>query len=519
MMNVAAVHDGLTVEGMAKSYGATQALSGVSLTVRAGEARAVLGENGAGKSTLVKIIAGAIPAGDYEGTISLDGQKVRFRSVREAEEVGIYLVPQELAIVPGLSVAENIFLNREPRSGIFTSRKKMLAQAMSLAREMKLGLDHIDLTAPMAALTQAEQQMVSILHALAGGLKVLILDEPTSRLSATETDVLFERIDALRASGVAVLYISHRMSEIGRVAQSITVLRDGSVAGHFDRDGTDGGQPFNEREVVRAMIGRALGNIYPARPARPPAAPALEISDLTVADPATRRPLVRNASLRIGEGEIVAVFGVVGSGAEVLAQSIFGLYGKPATGTVRIRGDEVSLSSASAAVRKGIGYVGGTPSEGAVGTMSIAENLMLPSLSRFTTGPVRFLSTARIMQQAVELRQRLSVRSLSAQQPAGDLSGGNQQKVALGRWITAHPAILLLADPTRGIDIGARAEIYKIIHGLTEQGLGVLLVSSDLDEVLGLGDEIHVMRRGRLVARWQRADATAQDVLGAAVAG
>ncbi len=510
---------GLAVEDIRKRFGATQALSGVSLAVRPGEVRAILGENGAGKSTLVKIIAGAIPHGTYEGEMSLAGDAVSFRSVREAEEAGIYLVPQELAIVPGLSVTENIFLNREIRRGPLTDRRRMLVEARALAQSMELELDHIDLTGPMTSLTQAEQQMVAILHALAGGLKVLILDEPTSRLSAAETDILFERIQALRESGVAVLYISHRLSEIGRVAQTITVLRDGAVAGEFECDRSRSGNPFDEREIVRAMTGRALGDIYPARPTRRDAPAVLSVEDLTIAEPVTGRHLVEEASLTVRRGEIVAVFGVVGSGAGVLAQAIFGFHGKAAAGHVRLDGEPLALGSPTLAVRHGIGYVGGDPGQGSVAAMSIAENLALPSLGRFARPSGGLIAAARVARQATELRQRLSIRSASVWDPVASLSGGNQQKVALGRWIPAEPRLLILEDPTRGIDIGARAEIYRIIQALTAEGLAVLLVSSDLDEVLGMGDEVHVMRRARLVASWNRADATAHDVLGAAVAG
>jgi ABC-type sugar transport system ATPase subunit len=518
-MAVVDVDTVLAVEDIRKRFGATQALKGASLAVRPGEVRAILGENGAGKSTLVKIIAGAIADGAYEGRMVIDGREVTFRSVRAAEEAGIHLVPQELAVVPELSVTENIFLNREARRGPLTDRKRMLCDARALAESMQLKLDHIDLTGPMARLTQAEQQMVAILHALAGGVKVLILDEPTSRLSAAETDVLFDRIDSLRESGVAVLYISHRLSEIGRVAQTITVLRDGVVAGEFECNRADSSRPFDEQAVVRAMTGRELGDIYPTRPPRRHADIALEVAGLNVTDPSTGRHLVRDVDLTVRRGEIVAVFGVVGSGTGVLAQSIFGLHGKAANGVVRLGSHQLTLGSPSEAVRLGIGYVGGDPGLGTVSGMSIAENLALPNLGRFAGMPVQILAAGRIAEQAAGLRDQLSIRSSSAQELVGNLSGGNQQKVALGRWIPANPSVLILEDPTRGVDIGARADIYRIIQDLTGAGLGVLLVSSDLDEVLGVGDEIHVMRRGRLAAAWDRTTATAHDVLGVAVTG
>jgi ABC-type sugar transport system ATPase subunit len=345
-----------------KSFGANQVLRGIDLHVGRGEVRALLGENGAGKSTLVNIVGGAIPAGAFQGSVRLDGAEVTLGSPTNAEALGVYEVAQELAVVPEMSVVENLFLNRQPSRAGLVDQRSALQRAVELARGIGLPLEDIDLTAPIKLLQPAQQQMICILRALIGDLKLLILDEPTSRLSETETEHLFDRIKLLRSQGISILYISHRLAEVRRIADTVTVLRDGRVSLQLEA-----GAQFDERQIVEAMTGQELDEIYPDRDRRhgaTPGGPVLEVRDLSVVRGAVGHVALAPTSFEVSAGEVLGVFGVVGSGTSALAQALCGASPDRVGGTVSVNGRPLRRKSTADAVKHGLGYISGDPTEG-----------------------------------------------------------------------------------------------------------------------------------------------------------
>jgi D-xylose transport system ATP-binding protein len=494
-----------------KSYGATRALEGVTLSWRKGDVQAIAGENGAGKSTLVKIISGVIPDGDYDGELRVEGRPVHFSNVRDAERSGVFLVPQELNVVPELSIAEHLFLNREPvRTGLIDLRE------LWCDTERWLETFHLPLSplTKMGQLHSHEQQLVSIARAMTQGVRLLILDEPTASLTARETELLFERIRAFRELGVTTLYISHRLAEFGQIADAVTVMRDGRVVDDF-RIEDENDIP---RRVVKAMIGRDLGELYP-KIAAVPGESLLELRNWSVASGDRNRPdLVQEIDLELKAGEVVGVFGLIGSGASDLARSIFGAHSNPVRGDAVIRGRPISLRNPQSAIASGIAYL---PSDrkrdGLVLAMSVSANISLAALSRWTCRG--FIDRRQELMTTGEYIRALRIKLASPEQPVGDLSGGNQQKAAAAKWLLNDPDIIVFEEPTRGVDIGARVEIYNIINDFSRNGKAVLIVSTDLPEVIGMSDRVIAMRDGRITGQWTRDEVHEESVMLAAAGG
>lgn len=484
----------LTLCGIVKRFGGVTALAGVDFELRTGEIHALLGENGAGKSTLIKILGG-IHRPDA-GEILIAGRAVEIREVHEADKLGIRLIHQELSLAPNLSVAENIFLGREPARWGLVNRRRMFADAQALIAE--LGLPEIGpVEVRVADLSVAQQQMVEIARALSTRARILILDEPTASLSEAETEALFAKLRGLAKQGVGIIYISHRLEEIQRLAQRITVLRDGRSVS------TQAAVELNQGELIRLMVGRDLKAHYP-RPPWKPGSTALTVRNL-------RNARVHGVSFELRYGEILGFAGLVGAGRTELARALFGidpLHG----GEIWVDGKPAHLHSPSDARAAGLALV---PEDrkraGLVLTGSVGYNLALPWTHEWIRGC--FPDWQRrdgIVSRAV---QGLGIRLADSEQPIGSLSGGNQQKVAVGKWMERPPRILILDEPTRGVDVGAREEMFVIIHRLVEQGMAVILISSDLPEVMNLSHRLALYRDGRIVREVAAQEITPEEVM------
>jgi ribose transport system ATP-binding protein len=499
----------LEAKGVRKHFPGVQALDGVSLHVRAGEVLAVVGENGAGKSTLMKVLAG-IYAPDA-GELFLDGHLVRFAGVAEAIRRGIMLIHQELNLAENLSVSANLFLGRERvRGGLlgWLDQGRMNDEARVLLA--RVGLD-VPPGRPVGELPPGQRQLVEIARALSLDARLIIMDEPTSSLTQSETDRLFQVIADLKRANVAVLYISHRLGEVRQVADRVTVLRDGRNAGELAR------AEVSHDALVRLMVGRDLKQLYPRRHSRRPDAPVrLAVHGLTYAGGPTT-PI----SFEVRGGEIVGVAGLVGAGRTEVAEALFGIRAVR-SGEVLLDGAPVRALAAgmhpAAAVDAGLLLV---PEDrrrhGLVLIDSVRDNLALPNLDRLSV--LGWVLPGRVVGLCRRLMEQLRVRASGPAQPVGLLSGGNQQKVVLGKWLARRPRVLILDEPTRGVDVGARSEIYALMDELAGEGVAVLMISSDLEEVLGMSDRVLVLYQGRLAGELARADLSEEAVMHLATGG
>jgi ribose transport system ATP-binding protein len=493
----------LTAARISKTFGGIIALRGVDLQLFAGEVHALMGENGAGKSTLMKIVAGVHT--DYEGDIFVDGQHVSFASVRDAEAAGIAIIHQELNLVPELTVADNIFLGREKRiAGLVINRKASRSGALALLSRLGINLDP---DAKVGALRVGEQQLVEIAKALSLDARVLIMDEPTSALSPAECTRLFKIMKQLTAEGVAIVYISHRIDEVLALADRVTVFRDGR---HVL---TDIMAKVGESALISAMVGRELmPAIVADRGTRTD--PVLSVRCLSLSRRTRRgsRLLLDNVSFDLAPGEILGIGGLLGSGRTEILEAIFGSSSAQVSGEVRIDGAAVRIGSPAEAKRLGLAFVTeDRKTQGLHLTATITDNVALPlvaALSRF--GLRAFAREADAAKGAVS---SLGIKCGSINQMAGTLSGGNQQKVVMGKWLATKPRILLLDEPTRGIDVGAKREIYDLIFKLATEGLGIIVVSSEMPELLYLSDRILVMAEGRQTGMLSRENASEEQVM------
>ena len=487
----------LRMKGIRKSFPGVVALDGVSLEVRQGEVHVLLGENGAGKSTLMKILSGAIRSD--AGEIELLGQPVQIQGPAHAQALGVRIIYQEFNLVPQLSAAENILLGREPTIGLgIVDRERLRKEA---ARRLdELGI-RIDPDRPVAELGVAHQQMVEVARALDGQARVLVMDEPTSALTASEIDALFAAIQGLTAGGVAVIYISHRLEEVERIGRRVTVLRDGrNVATHTV------GQ-VSLAELIRLMANRELKEHFPKR--------RVARGEELLRVEGLRGGVLQDVAFSVHRGEVVGLAGLLGAGRTEVARAISGADPIPA-GRVTIRGKAVCHRAPRDAIRSGLGFLPeDRKTQGLVLARSVKENLALPSVSRLS--PFGWMNAEAESSLASRAVQDLRIRTPGLDQRVVLLSGGNQQKVVLGKWLAADVDILVMDEPTRGIDVAAKVEIYEEMNRLTARGAGILMISSELLEVLGMSDRILVMRQGRIVAEMDAAGATQEQVLRAAV--
>jgi rhamnose transport system ATP-binding protein len=492
----------LEASGIAKSYAGVRALKGVSFELRAGEVHALIGENGAGKSTLIKVMTGAVTADS--GTLRIAGETIAHNDPATARALGIAAIYQQPALFPHLTVMENIALGTRDFSRVKTpggNQRKVDWPAMERrAKELlqRAGAT-IDPRRLVGTLSMPEQQLVEIAKAIGVEARVVIMDEPTASLTETEVVSLFKVIGSLKAAGTGIIYISHRLEEISAIADRITVLRDGESIGTVDAANT------NREQLIAMMVGREIAAVYPKREVKQGAV-ALELRKL-----GSREAGVSGVSLSVRQGEILGIAGLVGSGRTQLAETLFGL--TPAdTGEILINGQPARIETPADAIAQGIGYL---PEDrrrhGAVLEMSIASNISLASLNQVSgNGLIDADSENKLASQYVD---RLRVKTSSIEAAAGTLSGGNQQKVALARWLATNPKILILDEPTQGVDVGSKSEIHGIMMDLAAKGLAIVMISSELPEVLGMSDRIVVFHEGRIVGELSRAEATQEKIL------
>lgn len=495
----------LQAENLSIRFGGVEALRGVSLGLHAGEIHALCGENGAGKSTLIKILTGIHPTGSHEGRVLVEERPVHWSGPRNAQEAGVAVIYQELALVDGLSVAENFFLGREwhQRGWLDGGGMRDEARRALLAH----GLD-LDPEARTGDLGIGTRQMVEIVRALHRNARILILDEPTAALTAAETRHLLDWLRELRARGVACLYVSHKLEEVFALADRISILRDGVLIRSTPAAAT------TPAEVIRGMVGR---EVAPAtREVQHPGPERLRVSALhAAAHPGGPRRL-RDLSLTVHAGQIVGLAGMLGAGRSELLGHLFGTWGHRIQGDVKLSGLSHPAGCPQASIRSGLVLVGeDRRRQGLVMDQGIDFNLTLSSLRRFSTDG--WIRDEEAHLACSRERDRLLIRSLDTEAPAGHLSGGNQQKVVLGRALLTQPRVLLLDEPTRGVDVGAKQEIYQLITALAREGMAILLASGELPELLGLCDVIHVLRGGELAATFNRDAATAESLLAAAL--
>jgi ribose transport system ATP-binding protein len=485
----------LEVRNICKSFPGVRALNNVSLHLNQNEVLSVVGENGAGKSTLMKILAGVQK--QDSGDILLEGQPVGFRTVRDALDHGVALIHQELNLADNLEVGANIFLGREPLRRGLIDDDSINEQSAEFLRRVGLEVSPRTL---VRELTIGQQQLVEIAKAVSIDARVLIMDEPTSSLSAGESERLFEVIHDLRRSGVSMMYISHRLAEVQHLSDRVTVLRDGENAGHLQRD------EVNHDSLVRLMVGRDVSRFYSRQP-HEAGEVAIQVKDL-----ATSTWPAHRLNFEVRAGEIVGVAGLVGAGRTEMLRTLFGV-DRPLAGEISVGGQTVTLKSPEDAINAGIALVPeDRKQQGLILEMAIRHNIGLAGLRRNALSG-GFLNFAQERRDTTEMVARLRVKTPDSEQLAGNLSGGNQQKVVLGKWLALRPKVLLLDEPTRGIDVGAKQEIYQLMDELAGLGMAILFVSSEMEEVIGMSDRAIVMHEGRITGQLQRDELTEEGVM------
>ena len=486
----------LEVENVSKSFPGVQALDSVSFTLRQGEVHAIVGENGAGKSTLMKILSGVYQAD--QGTIRCKGKVVNFRNVNQAYDAGIRIIYQELNLVPHLSVAANIFIGREPLTRLGTlDKKKMNADAIAILNRLNIRLDP---TIQLNKLPVSKQQMVEIAKALSTESEVLIMDEPTSALTESEIDELFEVIHTLRDRGVAIIYISHRLEELKRIVDRISIFRDGHSVS------TDNYSAIGMDEIVNRMVGRKLENKFPPKQNTPTTEKLLEVRNIARSD------ILRDISFDLYRGEILGIAGLMGAGRSELGRAIFGADSID-SGEVVMNGNRLSLRSPADGIKAGIAYLSeNRKEEGLAVRMNLTENITMANVQKISQH-FGVLSSSREMEVAQRYVGELLIKTPSLFQIVNNLSGGNQQKVVVAKWLFCNSKILIFDEPTRGIDVGTKYAIYELIGALARDGRGVIVISSELPEILGLTDRLLVLHEGKLAATLTTADTTQEEIL------
>ncbi|MBL4813589.1 MAG: sugar ABC transporter ATP-binding protein [Rhodobacteraceae bacterium] len=496
----------LEMRAITKTFPGVKALDNVGLRVETGEIHALVGENGAGKSTLMKVLSGVYPAGSYDGEILFEGQVAQFRNIADSEKMGIAIIHQELALVPLLSVAENLFLGNEVAERGVMNWPRMHQMARELLQ--KVGLDESP-DVPVGTLGVGKQQLVEIAKALAKDVKLLILDEPTAALQENDSQKLLGLLKELQGQGITSILISHKLNEINQVADRITVIRDGASVSTLDCRAEE----ISEEHIIRDMVGRDMAHRYPDRE-RNIGETLFEVKNWNVWHPEHRdRQVISDVNFNVRSGEIVGIAGLMGSGRTELAMSIFGQsYGRNISGQVTLRGVEIDVSKVDRAIEAGLAYCTEDRKElGLILEESILRNTTLANLAGVSKGGV--ISDGEEQKVAEKYRQAMNIRTPSVQQKVVNLSGGNQQKVVLSKWLYADPQVLFLDEPTRGIDVGAKFEIYSIMNQLAADGRGVVMISSEMPELLGMCDRIYVMNEGALVTVLDADEASQERIM------
>ncbi|WP_226626702.1 multiple monosaccharide ABC transporter ATP-binding protein [Alloyangia pacifica] len=495
----------LEMRGITKEFPGVKALDQVNLQVREGEIHAICGENGAGKSTLMKVLSGVYPVGSYDGEIHYDGGLAEFRTLRDSEDKGIVIIHQELALVPQLSIAENIFLGNERQAGGVIQWQETFRRTEELLA--KVGLRDAPGTL-VDSIGVGKQQLVEIAKALSKDVKLLILDEPTAALQENDSRKLLDLMLELKAQGVTCIIISHKLNEVRYVADTVTVIRDGMAVSELDAS-----QGLSEDQIVRDMVGRDMSQRYPDRERRAGEV-VMAVKDWNVWHPEhAERQVIKNINFNVRAGEVVGIAGVMGSGRTELAMSIFGQsWGRNISGEVSLHGTPIDVSKVDRAIANGLAYV--TEDRKSLGLIldeSIRFNTTLSNLGGVSDKGV--LNEAEETEVAERYRKALATRTPTVMQQVGNLSGGNQQKVVLAKWLFTEPEVLILDEPTRGIDVGAKYEIYSIINELSAEGKAVVMISSEMPELLGMCDRIYVMNEGAFVGELSAEEASQERIM------
>jgi D-xylose transport system ATP-binding protein len=499
----------LTTRGITKKFPGVIALKDVSFDLRAGEIHALCGENGAGKSTLIKLLSGLHPHGSYEGELLVEGQPAHFHGIADAERAGLAVIYQELALIDEMTVAENIFLGAAPQRGPFIDWSKLHHDARALLQRFGVAIDP---AAQLRRLGVGEKQLVEIVKALAKDSRILILDEPTAALAEHEVQTLLTILRDLRARGLSCIYISHRLDEVFALADRITILRDGATIW------TKATAETNKADVISAMVGREISDLFPRRTSeiQNPKSEILRVSHLSVTDPHTRQPRLHDISFSLAPGEVLGLGGLMGAGRTELLMHLFGAWGERRSGEVELNGAPLPLLKPHEILPRGLALVSEDRRRyGLVLPESIGFNLSLSSLRGLVHAGL--LDQDREFQKNDHAFRSLHVKAPGLEAAVGKLSGGNQQKVVLGKALMTEPNVIFLDEPTRGIDVGAKQEIYELVRRLTDTGKAVVLVSSELPELIGLSDRILMLHEGRIGGEFTRAEATQERLLAAAM--
>lgn len=495
----------LDVKNVTKKFPGVIALNDVSIQVKRGEIHGLCGENGAGKSTLMKILSGVYPYGTYEGSIIYNGTELKLedKAIRQASEIGISIVYQELTLVPSMTVGENVYLGKEPLERGVINWNKLYSDTQSILSQYKLGVDS---HAIVKNLGVGKMQMVEIAKALSEEAKVLILDEPTSALTESEIDQLMEILAILKQHGVTCLYITHKLNEFFRITDTVTILRDGQTVT------TQPTKDLTQEKLVNYMVGREMTERFP-KGNRKPGEVMFEVKALEAEDPnQAGRKVLNGVDFDLRRGEILGIAGLMGSGRTELVTTIFGEYGKITKGSITMEGKDIKIGNAREAIATGLSLVPeDRKGQGLVLIQSILKNISLPNLDQFA-GFMRLDQDAEL-QSSLKQAKNLAIKAPNLQVAVNTLSGGNQQKVVIAKWLMSDPRILIMDDPTRGIDVGAKYEIYKLMNELAEKGVSIIMISSELEEVLGMSDRVMVMHEGRSNGILNVAEATQEKIM------
>lgn len=496
----------LEMKQITKEFPGVKALDGVTFDLHAGEFHSLVGENGAGKSTLMKTLSGVYPFGSYGGDIVVEGQVQQFKTVRDAENAGVAIIFQELSLVKELTVGENIFLGKEPSRFGIINWAELYQKASQLLKDLRLPIDP---RTPVGNLGIGQQQLVEIAKALSQNAKLLVLDEPTAALTESEVETLFNILTDLKSRGVGMIYISHKLDEVFAMSDRITVLRDGKTVG------TENAKDLTKDKVISLMVGRDVGDIFP-KTSHEFGETVLEIKNLNAYDfDNPNKKIVNNVSFSVKKGEVLGIAGLMGAGRSELLMSIFGAWQGKSSGEVFVEGSKVDINSPAEAIKNGIGFVTEDRKRfGLILEQTILDNSTLAGLKQISGAFL--INRSRETIATKQVMSSLHVKANSPLTVTGTLSGGNQQKVVLGKWLLTNPKVLFLDEPTRGIDVGAKQEIYAEINKLAKTGLAIVMVSSELPEVLGLSDRVLVLHEGKLTGEFTKTEATPEKVMVAA---
>lgn len=496
----------LEMKNITKVFPGVKALDNVNLKVLKGEIHALVGENGAGKSTLMNVLSGVYPYGTYSGSIYFENRECIFKNIRDSEKAGIVIIHQELALVPSLSIAENIFLGNERTKRRLIDWSQTHIHAAELMKRVGLNENPATLVKDIGV---GKQQLVEIAKALAKNVKLLILDEPTAALNEEDSENLLNLLLELKKDGITSILISHKLNEVLKVADTITIIRDGSLVETLDKQKDD----VSENRIIKGMVGRDLTNRFPERVPKIGEV-IFEVKNWNVYHPVIEdKKVIKDVNIKVRKGEIVGLYGLMGSGRTEFAMSVFGKsYGKRITGQIIKNGKQLVLNNVRQAIENGLAYVTeDRKSAGLILIEDIKKNISLANLDSISKK--RVIDENKEIYVAEEYRRKLNIKCSSVLQKTGNLSGGNQQKVLLSKWIFTQSDILILDEPTRGVDVGAKYEIYKIINNLADEGKAIILISSELPEILGMSDRIYVMNEGRIVGELSREEASQESIM------